>query len=312
MDQFSNHPLYKVHNIDSAMNSLWEFYKKHFLPLFLISVVMSLTIQYATTFIDLKDIQSETDPLLILEKMKVFLVPMLVISLLNLFFTTILQHYVIYRPVDSDNSVLSSVIKSLRYFVPYLITIIILSFTGAIAIVLGFFVLVVGAVFAAIYILTLYLLILPVMMVEGPDIANTFRRIFSLTHRNFWSNFGWVATFIILLLVVSLVLSGIVLIPFTGSFFKTLFNPETAETAADLTKNPIFYFLSSLVNALTMPLMPVFAAILYFNGKAREEQQSKEILAEKAEERVRVEDLYAKPYSDNHPENPEKTDQDRL
>ena len=49
MDQFSSHPLYRRHNIDSAMSSLWEFYKKKFLSLFVISLVMSLVIQYAST-----------------------------------------------------------------------------------------------------------------------------------------------------------------------------------------------------------------------------------------------------------------------
>jgi hypothetical protein len=306
MNDFSNHPLYRIHNIDSAMNSLWEFYKKHFLALFLISLVVSLVMQYASTFMDLKDIQTETDPFAMLEKMKIFLVPMLVISLLNLLFTTILQYYIIYNPVDSSNTVINSVLKSFRYFIPFLIIMIMLSFAGAIAIVLGLFALVVGAVFAAIYIMTLYLFVLPVMITEGPDIGNTISRVFSLTHRNFWANFGWVATFIILLIVISLILSGIILLPFSGSFFKTLFKPEDTTAIADLAKNPVFYILSSIVNALTMPLMPIFASILYFNGKAREDKKVQEYQPVTNDDRVRVEDLYAKPYSDDHPDNPEK------
>jgi hypothetical protein len=307
MNEFSSHPLYRIHNIDSAMNSLWEFYKKHFLQLFLISFVMSMVTQYASTFIDLKDIQSETDPFAILDKMKLFLIPMIVISLVNLLFTSMLQHYVIYSPVDSNNSIVTSVFKSFRYYIPYLITIIILSFAGAIAIVLGLFVLVVGAVFAVIYVMTLYLFILPVMMVEGPDIGNTITRVFSLTHRNFWANFGWVATFIIILIVISLILSGIVLLPFAGSFFKTIFKPVEATAATDMMNNPVFFILTSLVNALTMPLMPIFACILYFNGKAGEDQAKVSVQSNGDTGSVRVEDLYAKPYSDDHPDNPEKS-----
>lgn len=306
MDNYNKHPLYRVHNIDSAMNSLWEFYKRNFLPLFLLSALMSVTMQYASTYIDLQEIQSETDPFEMLGKMKAFLVPMLIISLLNLLFTTILQHYVINKPVESDNNIISSVLKSFRYYIPYLFTIIILSFAGSIAIILGFFVLVIGAIFAVIYVMTLYLFILPVMMVEGVDIGKTISRVFTLTHRNFWTNFGWVTTFVIILIVISLILSGIVLIPFTGGFIKTLFNPEEVTAAADLTKNPIFFILSSLVNALTMPLMPIFASILYFNGRAREEGMVKTDKPVSDNKRVRVEDLYAKPYTDDHPENPEK------
>jgi hypothetical protein len=306
MNDFSSHPLYRVHNIDTAMNSLWEFYRRNFMTLFLISVVMSMIMQYASTFIDLKDIQSETDPFVIIEKMKVFLIPMLIISLVNLFFTTILQHYIIFTPIEVSNNIISSFLRSFRYYIPYLIVIVLLSVVGMIAIVLGLFVLIVGAIFALIYVMTLYLFILPVMMAEGTDIVNTIKRVFSLTHRNFWANFGWVATFFILVIVISVILSGIALLPFAGNFFKTLFNPEEAAETVNLSKNPLFFILTSLVNALTVPLMPIFASILYFNGKAREDHVNIEIQNEIQEERVRVEDLYAKPYSDDHPDNPEK------
>ena len=126
MDNFNNHPLFRVHNIDSAMNSLLEFYRHNFLPLFVMSFVMSLVIQYSSTFIDLSDIQSETDPFVIIEKMKVFFVPMLIISLINLLFTTIIHHYIIFRPVDPDSNIISSVVKSFRYYIPYLFIIIML------------------------------------------------------------------------------------------------------------------------------------------------------------------------------------------
>ena len=306
MDQFSSHPLYRVHNIDTAMNSLWEFYRRNFLMLFAVSVVMSFAIQYVSSFINLNDLQSETDLTVILDKIKDLFVPLMIISLVNLLFSTIIQHYIIYKPIDSQNTIFSSIIKSLRYYIPYIIILILLSIFGGIAIVLGLVALVVGALLAIIYVMTLYLFILPVMMVEGTDIGHVIRRVFSLAHRNFWMNFGWVATFIVIVLVISLVLSGIILLPFAGSFLKTIFGSENASAAADLTKSPLYIILSSLVNALTIPLMPIFAAILYFNGKAREEYREQDYQPDKQEERVRVEDLYAKPYSDDHPDNPDR------
>jgi len=52
--------------------------------------------------------------------------------------------------------------------------------------------------------------------------------------------------------------------------------------------------------------MPMFACILYFNGIAGEEQGQTISLLNPENDRIRVEDLYAKPYSDDHPDNPEK------
>lgn len=308
MDQFSNHPLYKRHNIDSVMNSLWEFYKKKFLILFIVSLVMSLVIQYASTLVNMKDLSSITDPMEMFEKIKGLLLPILIISMINLLFTTILQYYVIFNPIDSENTIFTSIVKSLKYFVPYLIIMVLLAFAGSIAIVLGVFVLIVGAFFAMLYVATIYLFILPIMMVEGINIGSTITRTIALTHRHFWTNIGWVAIFIIVMLVISVIFSGIILLPFSGSFIKTIVNPEDAAKLVDVTANPLFIILSAIVSALTLPLMPIFACILYFNGKAGEEQIQPIPIVDPENNRVRVEDLYAKPYSEDHPENPEKKD----
>jgi hypothetical protein len=307
MDQFSNHPLYRRHNIDSAMSTLWEFYKKKFISLFIISLVMSLVIQYASTMVDIKDLSTNTDPLIMLEKLKGLIVPILIISLVNLLFTTILQYYILYNPLNSENNILVSALKSLKYFIPYLIIMVLLAFAGSIAIVLGIFVLIIGVFFSVLYIMTLYLFILPVMMVEGANIGKTISRTITLAHRNFWSNIGWVAVFIIILVVISVIFSGIILIPFTGNFIKSIMSPDDVSGIPDMTTNPVFIILSAIVSALTLPLMPIFASILYFNARATEEHgQSVSTHIHPENEKIRVEDLYAKPYSDDHPDNPEK------
>ena len=308
MEQFNSHPLYRRHNIDSAMSSLWGFYKKKFLSLFIMSFVMSLVIQYASTLVNMKELSSITDPMVLFEKIKDFLIPILIISLINLLFTTILQYYIIFNPVNNENNIFISIVKSLKYFIPYLIIMVLLAFAGSIAIILGVFVLIVGAFFAMLYVVTLYLFVLPIMMVEGINIGTTISRTITLTHRNFWSNIGWVAVFIIIMLVVSVILSGVILLPFTGSFVKTIMNPEDATKLVDVTSNPLYIILSAIVSALILPLMPIFASILYFNGKAGEEQIQPITSLNPENSRVRVEDLYAKPYSDDHPDNPEKKD----
>jgi hypothetical protein len=253
----------------------------------------------------MKELSSVTDPMILLEKIKDLLIPILLISLINLLFTTILQYYIIYNPIDDKNTFFTSMIRSLKYFIPYLIIMVLLAFAGSIAIVLGIFVLIVGAFFAMLYVVTIYLFILPVMMVEGANIGSTITRTIALTHKHFWTNIGWVAVFIIVMLVISVVFSGIILLPFSGSFLKTIFKPEDAGTLADVTTKPLFIILSAVVSALTLPVMPIFACILYFNGKAGEEQIQQIIIPDPENNKVRVEDLYAKPYSDDHPENPE-------
>ncbi len=304
MDQINNHPLYKNHNIDSAMSSLWDFYKKRFLTLFAISFAMSLFIQYLSTFINIQELSSLTDPTEIFKKMKEMLVPILLVSLVNLLFNAVLQYYVIYNPLDRSINIFVSAMKSVRYFVPYIIIMILLAFAGSIAIVLGIFLLIVGAFFAFLYIMTLYLFILPVMMVEGPNIGTTISRTFSLTHKNFWPNLGWVAIFLLILIVISLLASAVILLPFTGNFLKTIMNAGEPSAIPNLPHNPLFVIFSAIAGALTLPLLPLFSCILYFNGRAKEDT-AHAIVSEPDNTKVRVEDLYAKPYSDDHPDNPE-------
>lgn len=305
MEEIKNHPLYMRHNLDSAMSSLWDFYKKRFLSLFLISFVMSLVIQYASTFVNIQELTTMTDPAQLLEKIRGMAAPILIIFIINLVFNVILQYFIIFNPLDRSVNIIASLIKSGKYFIPYFLVMLILAFAGSVALALGLLLLVVGVFFAVIYVFTLYLFILPVMLVEGPNIGNTIQRTLALTHRNFWRNLGWVSVFLIILIVLSVILSGLILIPFTGNFLKTIMNPGEASELVNLTTNPLFLILSAAAGALTLPLIPLFSCILYFNGKAGEDIISQADLRNPDNNRVRVEDLYAKPYADDHPDNPE-------
>ena len=271
MNQFSSHPLYKKHNIDSVMSSLWAFYTSRFVVLFIASFIMSLGLQLLTLTFDIRGLMTTTDPYEMLNKLRGMIWPMVLISLLSLLFTVILHYYVIYSPVDSNVSIFSSLYKSLKYFFPYLIIMILFAFAGSIALVLGLLVIIIGIFFAILYLVTLYLFILPVLMVEGTDIGHAIGRTFTLAHRGFWSNIGWVAVFLIILMVASMILSSLILLPFSGSFLKILTNPEEAVNAMNFLTNPVYLILSALVRALYFPMLPILGAILYFNGKAREE-----------------------------------------
>lgn len=295
MDQIKNHPLYRKHNIDSAMSSLWEFYKTRFTALFLISLVMSLISQYGSTFINLSEMQNITDPAEMFSKLKDYLLPMAILMVVSLFFTTIMHYYILHKPIDREQNIFTCIIRSLRYFLPYLVIIIILLFVASIAIVLGLMVLIVGVFFSLTYIAMISLFILPVMMAEDAGIDMTISRTVRLSHSVFWPNMGWTAVFIILYLIISMVLSGIVMIPFAGSFIKTFANPEDASTIMNLPSNPLFLIISAAVNALTLPLFPIFAFIIYFNARAKEEGLNNLSGNDQNENRVRVEDLYAKP-----------------
>ncbi|MDR2887879.1 MAG: hypothetical protein LBV26_07775 [Bacteroidales bacterium] len=297
MNIFKNHPLYGVHTIDTAMNSLWTFYRNNFARLFAVSLAMSGILHYASTFFDFASIQNETDIDALIEAMSAMVLPMLITALVNMLFSIVMQHYIMFSPVDEDNSILVSAQRSLKYFFPYLVTVILLSVLAAIAMVLGLIAFVIGIFFVMFYVMTVFLFILPVMMAENTDIGQTIGRVFRLAHKNFWANYGWVAVFVLLMMMLSFILSGLALVPFAGNFLKSIFNPSEAMAMAEIAQKPAYIILSAITGALAVPLTPLFAAILYFNGRAREEAEHDSVVGN--ERRVTVEDLYARPYCDD-------------
>lgn len=272
MVNFSNHPLYREHDLDSAMSSLWAFYKSKFPVLFITSFIFSLGLQLFTLTLDFNEMMNMTDPVEMINKLSGMLLPMVGISLAGLLGITILNYYVIYNPVDSNATIFVSIYKSFRYYLLLIIIMVLFSVFASLVMIFGLMVLIIGVFFAIIYIMTIYLFFLPVLMVEGPDIANAIGRTFTLAHRGFWSNMGWVTVFLVILLVASMILSTLIMIPFTGSFMKSLTNPEEMASALNFMQNPVYITLSALVRALFYPLIPILGTILYFNGKAREEK----------------------------------------
>ena len=299
---FKNHSLYSVYSIDTAINSLLVFYKNNFAKLFAMSLIMAAILQYAMTYIDIASIQSENDINVLIEKMGEATIPLGIIVFLNLFFVVIIQHYIMFSPLDENSSIVNSITGSFKYLFPYIVTVTLLVIFGGMAITFGLVLLFIGAFFAALYVVTLFLFILPIMIVEGVDISHTIRRTFKLAHKDFWINIGWVAVFIALFLLITIIISGLILAPFAGNFLQSIFNPGETANYAEITQKPLYIVLLIIANALTMPLIPLLSAILYFNGIAKEDAGQRGNFTETEEKKITVEDLYAKPYFEDQPE----------
>jgi hypothetical protein len=288
------------------MGSLWYFYKKNFLVLFLASFVVSLCVQLISSKMNFGDTTSySADPMQLLEKYKSMMVPFLEMAAISLVFNLILQYYVMFNPLEEHPNIFEAAYKSLKYLPAYLIILILFMVMASFALIIGLLVFVVGIIFAAFWVAMIFMFILPVLMAEGTDIGHAISRTFSLSHKGFWTNMGWVALLMVIVMITSMLLSGLVMIPFSGSFLKIIAHPEEATSMMNYTSNPISITLSAATGAVVTPLPLILSAILYFNAIARE---SAVIPADqnKEPERVSVEDLYPKTYSDDHPDNPDK------
>jgi len=312
MPDYSQHPLNKSYDLDTSLSSLWEFYKKWFGSLFVISFVFSLVTTYLSGRVDIAGIYSMDDTGEMMDALGSVLGAYALIYLFTFTFTLVLQYYVIIKPLDPENSVFTIGIEGIKkYFFPLLALYIILAVFAVIAIMLGFFVFVVGALFAIIYIVMIAAFISPVLMIENPGgIGDTINTSIRLAHKRFWPNIGWVTIFVILLLVISFILSALVMIPYGGSFLKSITNPGSTDEVMNLASKPSFIILSALANAVTMPLFPIFSLVLYFNGRSAAGRSSfnNKPDSKGGGDRIKIEDLYADPGKDKKKESRKKAD----
>jgi hypothetical protein len=301
MPDFSNHPLRKRYNLDSAMSTIWEFYRKWFIPLFIISFISSLVTTVIASRIDLSGLQSMNDPFQMIEAIRPYIGTYLLTTLIGLVFALVLQYFVIIKPLEDGNESSGWILHALgRFLLPLAVVYIILSLFAVMAIFVGLVALIIGALFSLFYVMIFFTLAAPVMIIENASIPDTIKRVFSLGHKKFGINIGWVAIFVVLFLIISIVLSAIVMIPFTGGFLKSLVNPESAAEITEFAKRPAYILLSSLAGAIATPFYPIFSLVLYFNATSYEEGSFSDSKSNQdGGNGVTLEDLYGSAYNKN-------------
>jgi hypothetical protein len=292
MQNFQNHPLAGARDLDSAMNRLWDFYRKYFVGLYIISVISALCSNLISTTIDTNALmQASSDPEMLLSMMKDMALPYSLLMLVSFVFTIILHAWVLGKPMDENYGIGRVLADSGRVFIPFLLAAIVLGFGGIMLTGIGLVMLVLPGLFAMFYFITVFIFALPIALAETRNTATIISRSFSLAHKNLWPNMGWLAVVLLIMIIASLVVAGIVMLPFTGTFIKSIANPEEATAMLEMARNPVYIILSSLAGGLVTPVFPILAFILYFRNS---EKKAEELISQASDERVKVEDLYPK------------------
>ncbi len=289
MNTYQNHPLAGAVDLDSAFNKLWYFYKKYFVGLYIISVAGSLLTSVFISGLDLSSLQTTTDPVEMLETMKDFAGPYSLALLVTLVLSVLLHTWVMERPAGDPGFISALLKKSLFALVPYLVAMIIFGVLTVMLVSIGIVLLVLPGFFAIFYMATTGLFLMPVILAETRNPLEALTRSFRLTHKNLWANMGWAIVVILILVVASLVLGAIVMLPFTGSFIRSMTNPEEATAMLEMTRNPVYIGLSALTGGLVTPVMPILAFLLYFRNRG--EEVVVEVTTDN-DASVKVEDLY--------------------
>jgi hypothetical protein len=289
MNDYQNHPLAGAVSLDSAMTKLWDFYKKYFVGMYIISVILALLTNLASAGIDASMIQTVSDPEEMIQILKGMAGPYALVIVISLVFGVILHAWVLERPLGEPGFPVTLLKKAAVALVPYLLVMIVMGTIGIILTAFGLVLLILPGFFAMFYIATVTMFSLPLTLAESRNPGQVLTRSFTLAHRNLWPNMGWVIVVMLIVLVISLVIGALLMVPFTGTFLKSFSNPEEATALLDISRNPVYIALSSLATALVTPVFPILAFILYFRNRIDDVQ---EITVDDDEEGLKVEDLY--------------------
>jgi len=281
MENYQNHPLYRPMDFEALFSQTFQIYKKHFGWLFLysflgislISMLFFATDLQETFTYDLINDPGQVGGLL----GKLFFILLVIFigySLLYLF----IHYFVIYQYVEPEKSHLTLFGDAIRKFaLPYLLIIIIVSIILTLSMIIGFVLLIIGMFAALLYFGTIFLPVTPILIVEKDDPMSTISRCFKLGHLDFWPTLGALLVIYILMSVASMILSSIAMAPFAIDFLKLL-NPNTI---VEMMENgepilsfitPAFVLVTSIVNAITFPILPIFSVLVYFKLKYKEDQ----------------------------------------
>ena len=293
MNDYRNHPLAGAKDLDSAMSKLWAFYKKYFIGMYIISVAMGLLSGIISSGFDMSALYSDFtgDPQQLLEMMKGMVVPYSLLLIVTFVFGVLLHAWILERPLGQENTILRVLRSSLIALIPVLIVIIVFGIAGAMLTTIGLVLLVLPGLFAVLYISTVAIFLLPVTLIETRNPGSIISRSLSLAHNKFWPNIAWVLVLALIVIVIAIVIGGLVMLPFSGTFIKALADPGDATAMLEMAKNPLYIGLSAVATSLITPVFPILAFIMYFSNS--EEDQAVTVASED-ENRVKVEDLYPK------------------
>ena len=192
-----------------------------------------------------------------------------------------IHYFVIHKYADPEKSHLSMFGDAVSKFaLPYLLVIIIVILILTVSMTIGIFLLIIGMFVALCYFGTIFLPVTPILIVEKTDPISTISRSFKLGHLDFWPTLGALIVMYIVIMVASMILGAITMAPFAVDFLKLL-NPNTVMDMLDSGESlfsfmtPGFILVSSITNAITFPIIPIFAVLVYFKLKYREDQQDK-------------------------------------
>ncbi len=281
MKTFISHPFYGQTDSFQAISNTFRYYKNHFFPLFIISLVTNAFTYYiANRIVLFENLQPPKDPqwvkaAFISNEHIAWIIGAIIIYTLG--YLTIV-YYTVYQS-KSHRLPFLKLIKNaiLQYYGRFLIVLVLSTTILVFGTFIGIIFFFIGIIFTFFYFSTVLLPAMPILIAEGTMPFDSIVRSFRLTHQDFMNALGSWLIFLLFLIIISLFLSFIVMLPNIFNIMSTLFSEGGLE---QFFKDGFIYgsqtgigshIAQVITSSLLYPLFPIFTVALYFKLKFKEE-----------------------------------------
>lgn len=280
--EISSHPMYKKYDSDNVVSETFRFYKKHFIPLFLVSFIINLIIIIPIFQLGVFDAY-----ITIIEDQyfypgKDFFMSLFIICLISFIALTIGHLFICYYTtnIHRNKNNMSLLLNAIRkYYVRFIILAILSVIILTIGSFIGILLILIGSVIAMLYFSTVLVPATPILIIEKKEPLSAISRAFSLTHKDFWGALGALLLLILIYIVISIIIGVISGLPVMVDIFQELANGEhilNIITNKELYTRELGFAgisLNVIFSALLFPVFPIFSIFYYYKLKFEEDNK---------------------------------------
>ncbi len=285
---YRSFPYYQEMTLELIFNNTIEIYRKYFGWLFFYSflflvILNSLSgVLLAGKLDNLEQLAEHPKQLeQIFGSLSLYMIVVwLGYSLIYLF----LHYFIIGKYLYPEKSHATLFMESIRkYYLKYLLVIFLVFMIITLGTMAGLLALIIGAFVAAIFLGTSLFPVTPILIMENMGVGETIHRSFSLVLKDFWHVMGYLIVFYLIIILFSLIFSALSMAPYASGFFSNIFHPladEMQQTSGtfQLLHQPLYILLNSFLDALLLPLTPIFSVLIYFHLKHKEDSEERMIV----------------------------------
>ncbi|GEM_PF-965466 len=273
-------------NLETVFSGTFDIYRRHFGWLFFITFLALLLSLPAVSHYSIGNMSAlydieNNDLSKLAEIYKNAGILVLVSLVIQTFIHLFVVNYVFHKESGSEAGLGTILAQTVgRFLLPGMIVMVIVIMAFTVGTVLGLLALIIGSLFALLFLATVFFPVLPVLVVERTGIFRTIGRSFRLVMNDFWHTLGYILLFLLFYIMASMILSTLTMIPYAGRFIREIFTamsqpaPDSSGILSFMT-NPVYLGLNSLVSALITPLMPIFSLLIYFRLRYLDDEKQK-------------------------------------